>query len=386
MPPDLTDQIWRVISENWALCSILLTILLLIIVPALILAKYVRICLNILSDTVPPLSRTQVGYQPISGEEKDFYATDGIRLRGVFHHPTTRQPRGMIIFAPEFKSDRNSCARYCRALMAAGYTVFSFDFRGHGESAAEPGYFPRQWVSDREVADMRGAISYVENWLEEHGRPVEIGLFGISRGACAGILAAAECPSIKTIVTDGAFSSDCTLEHLCKKWAKIFAKVRVVYENHPPEFWRFLRWCVFLTCRIKFKCRFPSVRKALMRMVPRPILFIHGERDSYIPVEQSRLLYALSPQPKHLWIVRHAKHNQSVDVQPAEYARRTLDFFDRYLAHREEASNIYREGRPEELILGVPYGIPPVPAWPGAGRGREKPRRLHGERLSAGIN
>lgn len=202
------------------------------------------------------------------------------------------------------------------------------------------------------MADMMGAISFVEQWLEEQGRPIEMGIFGISRGACAAILASETCTSVKAIVMDGAFSSDCTLEHLMQRWAKIFAKVKFVYENHPPEFWQFLRWCLFLTCRVKFRCTFPSVRKTLTRMLPRPMLFIHGERDSYIPVEQSRLLYALSAQPKYLWIVAGAKHNQSVDLMPNEYARRTVEFFDRYLAHRDDAGNMYKEGRFVESALG----------------------------------
>lgn len=200
---------------------------------------------------------------------------------------------------------------------------------------------------------MMGAISTVEQWLEEQGRPIEIGLFGISRGACAGILASESCASVRALITDGAFSSDCTLEHLMKRWAKIYARVKIIYENHPPEFWRFLRWCLFLTCRVKFKCRYPSVRKTLTRMLPRPMLFIHGERDSYIPVEQSRLLYALSAQPKYLWVVHGAKHNQSVDVVPEEYTRRTVEFFDRYLARREDADNMYKQGRFVEFALGA---------------------------------
>ncbi len=343
--PLVTASVWPVVSHNWALFSILLTLALLTIIPTLVLTKYVRICLNIISDTAPPLSSPQVGFDRIPGDEKDFYAADGVRLRGLFMHPPPNaERRGLVIFAPEFKSDRFSCARYCRPLIAAGYDVFSFDFRGHGQSSPEEGYTPRQWTSDREVADMTAAISYVEQWLEDHGRPIEIGLFGISRGACAGILASAQCASVKAIITDGAFSSDCTLEHLMKRWAKIFAKVKIVYENHPPEFWRFLRWCLFLTCRVKFKCTYPSVRKSLTRMVPRPMLLIHGEKDSYIPVEQSRLLYALTSQPKFLWVVRAAKHNQSVDVQPAEYARRTVQFFGRYLSRHEDAANIYNEG------------------------------------------
>lgn len=344
---------WQIVSHNWALFSILLTILVLLFVPALILAKYVRICLNILRDTVPPFTRTQLGFQPILGEDKDFYARDGIRLRGVLLRPTTQERRGLVIFAPEFKSDRNSCARYCQALLAAGYDVFSFDFRGHGESAAEQGYSPLQWASDREVADVQGAIRFAEHWLEDQGRPPELGLFGISRGASAAVVAAAECPSVKAIITDGAFSSDCTLEHLMKKWASIFAKVRLVYENHPPEFWRFLRWCVFLTIRRKLGCSYPSVRKALQRMLPRPMLLIHGERDGFIPVDQSRLLYAMAAQPKHLWIVRGAKHNQSVDFRPREYARRTVEFFDRYLAKRDDPQNMFNEGRFEDVVQRV---------------------------------
>lgn len=342
-------NIWQVVSHNWALFSILLTLLLLIIIPILIITKYVRICLNIIRDVVPSLFRSQVGFQPILGEEKDFYAMDGVRLRGIFMHPTSSERRGLIIFAPEFKSDRLSCARYCRALISVGYDVFSFDFRDHGESASEEGYVPRQWASDREAADMMGAIAFAEQWLEAQGRPMEMGLFGISRGGCAAILASAESASVKAIVTDGAFSPDTTLEHMMKRWASIFATVRVVYENHPPEFWRFLRWCVFLTCRLKFKCTYPSVRKALMRMIPRPMLLIHGGRDSYIPVDQSRQLYTLSAQPKHLWVVPKAKHNQSVDVRPVEYARRIVEFFDHYLAKRGDPQNMYNEGRFAEI-------------------------------------
>jgi fermentation-respiration switch protein FrsA (DUF1100 family) len=348
--PLMLAHIWTVVSHNWALFSILLTLLLLVVIPLLILLKYVRICLNIIKDTVPPLAVPQFGFDRIVGEEKDIYAADGIRLRGVFMHPPAGvEHRGLIIFAPEFMSDRNTCARYCRPLITAGYDVFSFDFRGHGESAREEGYTPRQWASDREIADMLGVISYAEQWLEEMGRPIELGLFGISRGACAGILAADKCASVKAIVTDGAFSSDNTLEHLMKRWAKIFAKVRIIYENHPPEFWQFLRWCLFLTCRVKFKCSYPSVRKALMRMPPRPMLFIHGQRDSYIPVEQSRLLYTLSSQPKFLWVVAAAKHNQSVDIEPAEYARRTVQFFDQYLARKPRPDNMFTEGRFVEI-------------------------------------
>ncbi len=344
------ESIGRAIQHNWALTSILATLTLLIVIPALILGKYVRICLNILRDTEPPLSMVQTGFIPLRGEDRDFFAADGIRLRGTFIRAWNKPSLGLIVFAPEFKSTRHSAARYCKPLVAAGYDIFTFDFRGHGDSASEEGYTPRQWASDREVTDMQAAIHFAEQWLEEQNRPAELGVFGISRGACSAILAAETCPSVKSVVCDGAFSSDCTLEYLMRKLAKVFAKVRFIYENHPPEFWRFLRWCVIITCRFKFKCKFPSVRKTLTRMLPRPILFIHGERDSYIPVEQSRLLYAQSPQPRYLWIVARAKHNQSVDLQPESYARHTVHFFNHFLGMVEETENMFRSSRFDELV------------------------------------
>ncbi len=335
LSPPVLAAWYDYVTNNWALVSMVVTVTFLVVTPWLVLRKYVKLCLNIIKDTPPPLAMGPRDFERIDGKRVVFRSFDNLNLCGMFlfgNHDG--RPKGMVIFAHEFDSDMYSCARYCRPLLAAGYDVFSFDFRGHGESSGEPGYHPRQWPSDREVNDMLGAIAYVEDWLERRGRPVELGLFGISRGAGAAIMAAQNNPLVKAIITDGAFSSDATLEHLMKRWAYIFAKVRFVYENHPPQFWRFLRWLLFRECKSKLRCTFPSTLKALKRMSgPKPILFIHGERDSYIPVEQSQLLHAVAPGPKSLWIVPGAKHNQPVITRPEYYAARTVAFLDEYLAN-----------------------------------------------------
>jgi len=253
---------------------------------------------------------------------------EGIVLSGRSDGAT----RGMVVFAHEFGSDRKSCLRYTRPLLRGGYDVFAFDFRGHGNSAPEGGYRPRQWPSDRERADMLGAVAFIGSYLELQGRGRDIGLLGLSRGGGASILAAVGIDSVRAIVTDGAFSSDTLLEYLMRRFATIFARIRIMVEKHPPAFWRFLRWLLFRECARKFNCRFPSVRKAIVRMGPKPILLIHGEKDSYIPIAQSQELYDLARGPKHLWIVPGAKHNQSIVVQPDEYARRVLAFFDEHLS------------------------------------------------------
>lgn len=321
------------LTRNWALVLIALTITTLVIVPVYILRKYVRISLNIMRTTKPPLSHGPLDFERLPGEPVSFPAYDGLPLQGLLvRAPPDMERRGLVIFAHEFCSDMYSCARYCRPLRDAGYDILAFDFRGHGQSECPPGYTPRQWVTDRDLDDMRGAAAFAEAWLEQHGYPPELGAFGISRGACAALLIAHENPRIAAIVCDGAFSTDSTIEYFMKRWAYIFARVRVVYENHPPVFWRFLRWSMFHVARREFNCRFPSVRKAIQRMTPRPIFFIHGEKDSYLPVEQSCKLYALAGQPKYLWVALGARHNQAVVRHPDLYATLTLRFFNRHLA------------------------------------------------------
>ena len=328
----LSHWVWDAVYRNWALVSIVGTLAVLIATPTLILRKYVRIVRNILGDTPPPMSMRVVDFERINGDPFTFPSFDGHALCGMMLGGDLEGgPRGLIVFAHEYLNDAQSCARYCRPLLEAGYQVMTFDFRGHGRSGPEEGYQPRQWASDREQADMLGAIAYAEDYLEEAGRPRELGLFGISRGAGAAILAAVDLPSVRAIVTDGAFSTDTIIEHLMKRWATIFAKVRVVAENHPPTFWRFLRWLALRNAPRNFGCRFPSVRKALVRLGSKPILLIHGEKDGFIPVSQSQMLYDLAGGPKELWVVRGAKHNQSVVVGPKRYAERIVGFFDKYL-------------------------------------------------------
>jgi hypothetical protein len=333
MPDTLLDILaasgW--VARHWAALAITVTCVSLGAFLVLLLAKYVRICLNIFCDTPPPPSYGPVDFRPLYGEVVRFRGFDGTSLRGMLL-ASSRPYKGTVVFCHEFASDMYSCGRYARPLVEAGFNVFAFDFRGHGESSCGKRYRPLQWPSDKEMEDVLGACAYVESMLRSEGRAAEVGLFGISRGAGAALLAASTDPHVKAIICDGAFSTDSTLIAFMKRWAHIFARVKLVYENHPEGFWRFLYWLLMRFAQPKMGCRYPSVRKALADMQPRPIFFVHGQRDRYIEVEQTRLLYDLAPSPKYLWIAEGAKHNQSATVHARAYATRTVAFFRRHLA------------------------------------------------------
>jgi len=328
------------IVRHWAALVIVLTCLSLLVFTALVLAKYVRICLNIFVDTPPPLSMGPVDFKPLHGEMVRFRSFDGTSLRGMHLRPLNRTDyKGTVLFCHEYGSDMYSCARYARPLIEAGFDVFTFDYRGHGESSNRSRYKPLQWPSDKEQQDTLGALAYVEAALTAEGKSPDVGIFGISRGAGAALLAACSTPNVKAVLCDGVFSTDLTIIAFMKRWAHIFASVKLVYENHTEKFWGFLFWLLMRFAQPKLACRYPSVKKALTEMRDCPTMFVYGQKDSYIREDQTRMLFAQAPSPKYLWIVKGAKHNQAAVVEPKQYATRAIAFFRKHLAGEEIAES-----------------------------------------------
>jgi len=334
------------ITKNWAMLAIMATILSIIIATVWLFTYYVRIILRMFCDTPPPMSMNPVDYIPLEGEKMRFRSFDGTSLQGMLlNHAGGTEYRGTIVFCHEYGSDMYSCCRYTRELLNAGYDIFTFDFRSHGDSSHIDNYKPLQWPSDKEASDAIGACAYIQSKLESEGKSSDIGIFGISRGAGSAILAAGSDPKIKAIICDGAFSTEETLIAYMKRWAHIFSSIKLTYENNPEIYWKFLQWLTLRAAQPKLGRRFPSVRNTLRDMVNVPIYFIHGEKDNYIRDTQARNLYDKAPSPKYLWVAKNAKHNQAVITLPEAYKSRTRAFFDKHLAGMDIA---------DELIVSNP--------------------------------
>ena len=63
------------------------------------------------------------------------------------------------------------------------------------------------------------------------------------------------------------------------------------------------------------------------KISPRPIFFIHGDHDQYLPDFDE--LYAAARQPKELWRLPDAGHTTASQLYPEEHARRVIEFFKR---------------------------------------------------------
>lgn len=62
----------------------------------------------------------------------------------------------------------------------------------------------------------------------------------------------------------------------------------------------------------------------------RPMLFIHGDSDAFVPTAFVYELYKAKPQPKQLWIAAGSRHAKSYIDHPVEYTRTVRGFLLRY--------------------------------------------------------
>jgi dipeptidyl aminopeptidase/acylaminoacyl peptidase len=263
-------------------------------------------------------------------EEVTITAADGLALRGCYFTTTAVRRRGVILFGLEFGSNRWACRQYCQSLLEAGYDVFAMEPRNQGESDRDPNYEPLQWVTDRDVSDMRAAVAYLRG--RSDADPRGIGLFGISKGGSTGLIVAASDPWVRCVATDGMYGTHTTVVPYMQRWIQIYSGAYRIQRAVPTWFYGMIG-----TLSVKKVARnrgvtYPSVEKAAARL-HRPLLMIHGEGDTYIKPDMARKIFErANGEPKKLWIVPNAKHNQALHIAGDEYNRAVVEFFDRHLA------------------------------------------------------
>lgn len=256
-----------------------------------------------------------------------FRASDGLTLNGCYFKAKGAR-RGVIVFGLEFGSNCWSAWPYCEHLVAGGFDVFAFESRNQGDSEALAGYEPIQWVTDHEVRDARAALAYVKS--RPDADPRGVGLFGISKGAGAGVLAASGDPSVLCAVTDGMFATATTLLPYMRQWVKIYNQ-QFPAVLLPDWYYRFVAGITLRQVMRARRCKFPPLERAIARF-GRPLLMIHGGQDTYIKPDMAKDLFDRAAEPREFWLVEGAKHNQALHLAGEEYRERVLRFFERHLA------------------------------------------------------
>jgi hypothetical protein len=227
------------------------------------------------------------GGEPLSAEDVWFETPDGVRLHGWWI--ADPQPRGTILYCHGSSGSIAHRADVFRRLARLRMNLFAFDYRGYGRSAGVP--------SERGLyTDVRAAYDHLAGELAQS--PERIVLFGHSLGGAVAIEAATERVAAGLVV-EASFTD-------------LKDMARTLYPQVP------LHWI----CRNEFR----SMEKVAELALPK--LFIHGTADTTVPLAVGRKLYAVAAEPKELYLVAGAGHND-VHVHGGEAYLHRLERFTR---------------------------------------------------------
>jgi fermentation-respiration switch protein FrsA (DUF1100 family) len=71
-----------------------------------------------------------------------------------------------------------------------------------------------------------------------------------------------------------------------------------------------------------------------------PVLVAAGSDDRHTTLEETQELFSAAAQPKELWVVKGAVHEDLLAFDPGAYEEHVMKFLRRYLAPRASSSEL----------------------------------------------
>lgn len=202
--------------------------------------------------------------------------------------------KNTMIFFHGYRSSSSrdfSCA--LKMYMNLGFNVLLVDQRAHGRSEGKLITFG--------IKESRDVVSWIE-FLNKKYSPEKILITGMSMGATTVLLAAGEQKlpeNVKAVVADCGFTSPVEIiKSVAKNFLKIKADLFIPFLN------------VFCLCFGGFSIMKVSTLNNL-KNCELPILFIHGEDDTFVPCEMSRQAFRVCGDKCRIETVEGAYHGMS---------------------------------------------------------------------------
>jgi len=211
-------------------------------------------------------SETPAAYGIPAWEDVRFLTSDNLELRGWFIPPEGAVDGATIIFVHGLGSNREDLLEQAALLHKYGYGVLLFDLRNHGESQGTIttlGYL--------EAGDVQAAMDHLLSRPDVN--PQRIGLMGMSMGGATVLRAAARIPEVRAVVAEAAYTSiEDNLAH----------GVRALTGLPPFPFAPLVAWFGEMESGLDIRLVRPI--DDVGKIAPRPLLLIHGDQDTLVPL------------------------------------------------------------------------------------------------------
>jgi len=258
-------------------------------------------------------ARARIGAPPadLPVEAITIASASGSRLSGWF---IAGAPHGgAVLLMHGVHANRLEMLDRARLLHRAGFAVLLFDFQAHGESTGEAitfGYL--------ESKDARAAFEE----LRRRAPGERVGVLGLSLGGAAAILSdpplAADAMVLEAVYGSFAIAVE----------NRVAMHLGAVGPYVAPVLTTMLLWQVKPRLGFDPDILRPSARIADLHM---PLLLIAGDADEHATLAEMKSIYANANDPKELWIIPGARHQDFQRYARAEYERRVVAFLRGHL-------------------------------------------------------
>jgi hypothetical protein len=218
-----------------------------------------------------------------------FTADDGVRLSGAFC--PVEHARGAIMWCHGNGGNLSYGFDAAGQFRKLGVSVFLFDYRGYGKSEGSPN-------GNGVMLDAEAAYQYVTQNLNVP--PSHLVILGESLGGAPAIRLASR-HQCAALITQSTFTS-----------------IRDMAAVQFPYF----PWLRFLV-----RTNFPNAED--IARVRAPKLLIHSRTDEVVPFWMGEKLFAAANQPKEMWVIDRAAHNETFGLPG--YLDHLRTFLDRVL-------------------------------------------------------
>jgi fermentation-respiration switch protein FrsA (DUF1100 family) len=142
---------------------------------------------------------------------------------------------------------------------------------------------------------------------------------GYSEAAVA-LIGSAWNQDVEALIVDSAFATE--------KSVVDYNVHRLLHLPSAPFTWvaDYLLWW-----RAGYRFRQVEPLREIDQISPRPILIIHGEKDSTVGPHDALRLYKAAKKPKGLWLVPDAEHCGAYFADRKAYIAKITGFFDQHL-------------------------------------------------------
>ena len=230
----------------------------------------------------------------------------------AWYVPAETATNKTVIVVHGFTNDKEDMKPYAWMFHELGYNVLMPDNMSHGDSEGQIiGYGWDDRLNVVKWADL----------LVEQNSDSEITLFGVSMGAATVMMASGEeslPDQVVNIIEDCGYSS---------VWDELKYQAKEMY--NLPAFPILYEVSAISKIRAGFSYGQASSVNQLKNNT-RPVLFIHGSDDTFVPTSMVYKNYQATQGEKELYIVKGAGHAKSFETDPQAYIEKNSTFLKKY--------------------------------------------------------